>query len=356
MADSSRRNSTPGASSAATGGVTPLVRRFPALASVPRVELGHFPTPVERIVIEPGTEMWVKRDDLAGSELGGNKLRALEFLLGGVRTGDVVLTAGGVGSTHVLATAHHARSLGARVEAVRWRHDMNPAASVVAARSKEICDRVRDSGGAVRGLASALVARLGSRARWVPLGGSSPLGILGHVNAALELAEQVERGELPPPSKVVVPLGTGGTVAGLALGFRVAALPVTLVGARVVPRIAGNRWRVLRLAGATSRLIERLTGERVPRVDPARVRVVHDVYGGAYGRPLANAEEGVALASRLLGARLDGTYSAKAFAAALSLVRQQRQRGELATTLFWLTFDARWMSTGWGPLPTGERG
>ena len=99
-----------------------------------------------------------------------------------------------------------------------------------------------------------------------------------------------------------------------------------------------------------------VTGARVPRVDPGRVRVVHDVYGGAYGRPLAKAEEGVALASRLLGARLDGTYSAKAFAAALSLVRQQRRRGEMAGTLFWLTFDARWMNAGWGPLPTGERG
>jgi D-cysteine desulfhydrase len=356
MADSSRRNSTPADSSAATTGATPLVRRFPALASVPRVELGRFPTPVERIVIEPGIEMWVKRDDLAGSALGGNKLRALEFLLAGVRPGDVVLTAGGAGSTHVLATAHHARALGARVEVVRWRHDMNPAASVVAARSVEICDRVSDSGGAARGLARALAMRLGSGARWVPPGGSSPLGILGHVNAALELAEQVEGGELPPPSTVVVPLGSGGTTAGLALGFAAARLPVTIVGARVVPRIAGNRWRVLRLAGATARLIERLTGARVPRVDPRRVRVVHDVYGGAYGRPLAKAEEGVALASRLLGARLDGTYSAKAFAAALSLVRQERRRGEMAGTLFWLTFDARWMNAGWGPLPTGERG
>ncbi|HJU89865.1 MAG TPA: pyridoxal-phosphate dependent enzyme [Gemmatimonadaceae bacterium] len=323
----------------------PLLRRFPALRSLPRAELGRFPTPVERIVVEPGVELWVKRDDLAGSELGGNKLRTLEFLLGGVRPGDIVLTAGGVGSTHVFATAHHARALGARAEAVRWRHDMNPAAHEVAERAGDLCERVQDSGGPVRGLARALLARARSRAHWVPLGGSSPLGILGHVNAALELVEQVERGELPLPTTVVVPLGTGGTAAGLALGFSLAGLPVTVVGARVVPRIAGNRWRVLRLADATARLLERLTGERVRRVDLSRVHVVHDAYGGAYGRALARAEEGGALAGRTLDVELDDTYSAKAFAAALSIVRQSAARHDRGTTLFWLTFDARWMET-----------
>ena len=109
------------------------------------------------------------------------------------------------------------------------------------------------------------------------------------------------------------------------------------------PRIAVNRARVLRLARSTARLIHRHTGERPPNVSRARVRVVHDVYGGAYGRPLARASEGAALLHRLTGVRLDDTYSAKAFTAALALARREQVGG---STLFWLTFDARWMRDG----------
>jgi 1-aminocyclopropane-1-carboxylate deaminase/D-cysteine desulfhydrase-like pyridoxal-dependent ACC family enzyme len=343
MAESSRRKSTTGAASAPT---IPLVRRYPRLATLPRVSLGEFPTPVESLRLDDETALWIKRDDLAGDTLGGNKLRALEFLLAGVREGDVVLTAGGVGSTHVLATAHHARALGARCIGIRWKHDMNPTALEVSARASELCERVGDSAGPARAIARALVHRVATRAHWVPMGGSSPLGILGHVNAALELAEQIARGELPRPERLVVPLGTGGTAAGLALGFRIAGLDTIVVGARVVPRIAGNRWRVLRLASATARLLERLSGERVPRILGSRLRVVHDAYGGAYGRALTGAATATHIAALDLGVRLDATYSAKAFAVALNTARHER-----GTTLFWLTFDARWMR----PLGGGER-
>lgn len=314
------------------------MRRFPALARISRVSLGRFPTPVERIDVPDAGELHLKRDDLSSATLGGNKLRALEFLLGGIRAGDTVLTAGGLGSTHVLSTLHHARSLGAQAMAVRWWHEMNPVAERVDSRTGELAVRLTDHGGPLRALALAYLGRARGTAWWVPPGGSSPLGILGHVNAGLELAEQISRGELPPPGRVVVPLGTGGTAAGLALAFRLAGLDTEVVGARVVPRIAGNRWRVLRLAGATSRLIERHTGESLPRVTGERLRIVHDVYGGAYGRILPDAEMARAMLERERGVRLDSTYSAKAFLAALA----ERRRAPGAV-LFWLTFDARWM-------------
>ena len=77
-------------------------------------------------------------------------------------------------------------------------------------------------------LAQATPARAPSR--YIPLGGSTALGTLGHVNAALELADQVEAGELPLPGRVVVPLGSGGTAAGLALGFAMAGLDTRCSG------------------------------------------------------------------------------------------------------------------------------
>jgi len=175
-----------------------------------------------------------------------------------------------------------------------------------------------------------------TRARYIPIGGSSPLGILGHVNAALELNEQIRAGILPMPEKIVLSLGSGGTTAGLLLGFAIAGLPIEIVGARVGPRAVVNRRRVLGLAKKTAAFIERLTGEKLPAVIPSNLRIVHDVYGGAYGRPLAEAEQAATILGEAARIRLDDTYSAKAWVAALAESRSAR-----GPVLFWLTFDAR---------------
>ena len=108
------------------------------------------------------------------------------------------------------------------------------------------------------GLLRAHRAR-GRDVRWIPPGGTSPLGMLGHVNAALELAQQVSRGEMPAPARVVLPVGSGGTAAGLALGLAIAGMDTMVVGARVAPRIAAGRARVLALARRARSYFERLT-------------------------------------------------------------------------------------------------
>ncbi|MEO5903935.1 MAG: pyridoxal-phosphate dependent enzyme, partial [Gemmatimonadaceae bacterium] len=110
----------------------PLFDRFPRLASIPRIELCDLPSPVHRLEHHsiPG-ELWIKRDDLNSPTLGGNKARALEFLLGGLEPGDTVIAVGGAGSTHILSTAHYAKSLGAKTIAMRWTHDMNAVAQSV---------------------------------------------------------------------------------------------------------------------------------------------------------------------------------------------------------------------------------
>jgi len=312
----------------------PIFERFPSLALLPRAKLGVFPSPVARVTGLPGDrEIWIKRDDLDAPVYGGNKVRALEFLLGEVRPGDTLLTMGGEGSTHVLATAAMGRRLGARTVAIRWRHDMNPAALRTSGRAARLCSRVRTTRGPLSALLLSLFARRAHGVRWIPAGGANALGMLGHVNAGLELAEQVARGELPVPSRVVVPFGTGGTAAGLALGFAIADLPTRIVAARVVPRAVANRRRLLSLTRACARLIERLHGRPVATVDPSCLQVVNDVYGGAYGRPLPAASAAAAELRSAAGIFLDDTYSAKAFAAALRLP-------STAPVLFWLTFAA----------------
>lgn len=313
----------------------PLYTRFPALRAIPRVSFCVLPSPVERINVGD-TEMWIKSDGRNAAVCGGNKVRSLEFLLAGITSGDTVITVGGEGSTHVLATAVHARQLGASVIAFRWRHEMNHSAYRVADLIAEECASSHMYGGATRAILAAQFARLTRRCRYVPLGGSTPLGVLAHVNAALELAAQIRAGELPMPQRVVLPLGSGGTVAGLSLGFAIAELDIATICVQVTPAIIANTLHVRRLIARTARLIEKQTGERVPRVPPHLLGVVRDAYGGAYGRPFPAATAAARDLAASTGINLDETYSAKAFVVAMSLARNAQ-----GTTLFWNTFDSR---------------
>lgn len=309
----------------------PLLRRFPALATLPRANLGNYPTPVNRLALHDGRTLLIKRDDRSGRLMGGNKVRGLEWLLGGLQAGEHVLTVGPRGSTHALTTAIYARDMDARVTVVRWSQEMNPAARRVDGRLRAAA-RIIDVPWGGAPAAYAIAAALRTRgARWIPAGGATPLAALGHVNAGLELAEQIAAGECELPERLVVPLGTGSTAAGLALGIRLAGLGTHVVAVRVVPRIVGRARRVLRLADRAASLIERVTGERVPRVASANVRVEHAFYGGGYGRPLEAVASENALGAA--GIVLDDTYSRKAFAAAAA------QHDHL--TMFWLTFDGR---------------
>jgi D-cysteine desulfhydrase len=308
----------------------PLLRRFPALAQIPRAPLGTFPTPVTRVEFDAGRTLLIKRDDRTGTAIGGNKVRALEWLLGGVRAGDHVLTVGPRGSTHALATATYAAQLGARTTVVRWPQEMNPAAQRVDVRLRAAA-RVIDCANVVSAYATAWSLRASMRARWIPAGGTTPLGILGYVNAALELLGQRELGKCPPFTEVVVPLGTGGTAAGLALGFALAGARVGVRAVRVAPRIIGSPARVMWLAARTARLIERRAGVRVPRPHREDLFVTGDYYAGGYGRAIRRVEEEAALAPHAL--QLDDTYSRKTFAAAV-----EAPPGD---AVFWLTFDGR---------------
>lgn len=292
---------------------------------------------MEESTLAPG--LWVKRDDLNALPLGGNKVRALEFLLGGLAPGEEVLTVGGIGSTHALATAIYAGRLGARTTVLRWPQVMNARAAEVDAKLRA-CAQVRDAGWIGAAYADALLRRagpwLGGRpVRWIPAGGTTPLGILGHVEGALELAAQVAAGAVPAPARVVLPLGSGGTAAGLLLGLALAGIETEVIGVQVVPRLVASAGRVRRLAQRTLRFIEAASGKAIRDMQFGRFEVERGFYGGAYGREIA-AGTSAALRFREAhgGAMLDPTYSAKACAAALA-------RCAGGPTLFWVTFDSR---------------
>jgi 1-aminocyclopropane-1-carboxylate deaminase/D-cysteine desulfhydrase-like pyridoxal-dependent ACC family enzyme len=304
----------------------PLFDQFPKLAAIRRVALRSAPTPVEQI----GPRLWIKRDDLSAVPIGGNKVRALEFLLGQFPEGSRVVTGGSRGSTHVLSTILHAKRFGIEIDAASWPQEMNGVARAVDARIDREAARRHFRHPVTAAAWLTLQAWRGRNV--IPAGGTSPLGMLGHVNAAFELAEQVRTGVLPKPDRVVVPLGTGGTAVGLAMGFALSLDAHMVVGARVVPWIIARESRLRRLTVAVAEVLHQATGEWPGVRDEADVLVAEGVYGGAYGRPLDGAPNATPN-----GVPLDPTYSAKAFVAANEWARKEN-------TLFWHTFDSRWMT------------
>lgn len=318
-----------------------LGERWPRLReALPHVDLHVRETPLERWELG-GTTLLVKRDDLTTPTLGGNKARALELLLAGAGPDDVLLTVGSTGSTHALAVAHFGARLGARTEVITWPQEEHDVSIATAARLREIA-HVTAARSPATAMLRAAARRVVRRVRWIPAGGSSPLGALGHAAAALELANQLARDAAPVPDTLVVPLGSGGTAAGLLVGLALAGLPTRVLGVRVVPRIVANRWRVLALARRTATLFGARAGVSPPRVDGTRLAVEDAQYGGAYARETRASRSSAALVLAREGPALEGTYSAKALAAALVHARAAPDEH----VLYWLTFDGRWLDTG----------
>jgi len=273
--------------------------------------------------------LWVKREDCSSRRYGGNKVRCLEFLLAGAAADVVFVTVGGTGSTHCLATAAHARALGRRAVLAQFPQPETDAACAVAraCAAQATVVRARSRIGLPLAVvrAWALASRRG-QPRWIPGGGATPRGLIGHVLAALELATQLPG----PPDAIVTPLGTGGTAAGLLLGIGALGWPTRVVGVGVAPTIVANRWRTARLARRARRLLAR-QGIPVP-LPSSPVPVVLDGLGPGYGHP-SEAGEAARRAAAAHGLILDPTYGAKAFAAVRSAVALRFRR-----VVFWDTF------------------
>lgn len=327
----------------------PLFRAWPGLRDrLPRASLGDWPTPLQslqRFAADTRTpNLWVKREDLSRSAGGGNKVRGLEFLLGAAHAArvDEILTIGAAGSFHVRATAVGAASLGMRVTALVVHQpnaayvSRNLAAAIDAgAHVTPVRLPALPFAFALRWLAAR---RGGRRACVIPPGGTSPLACIGHVNAFLELKEQIDRGEMPRPETIFVPLGSLGTAAGLAAGMALSGLPCRIVGVNVFSRWYCTRGRWRRLAEQTLRLLRSLD-DSVPqaRIDASCLTVEHGELGPGYAH---FTEAGVAAAHRLFEAEripVDGTYTAKMYAAVLKFLTQSPQPQR--NVLVWHTYS-----------------
>jgi D-cysteine desulfhydrase len=323
-----------------------LFRAFPRLRdALPRWPLLAGPTPVEPLALPgfaPGT-LYVKRDERSAPDYGGNKPRKLEFLLAGARARGSrrLVTTGGLGTNHGLATTIHGARAGLSTTLVLIDQPLTTDV-----REKLLLDAAYGAelvyGRSVAGVALAtagVLARaqlLGERPTWIPPGGSSPLGNAGFVSAAFELAEQIRAGAMPEPSDIYVPLGSSGTQVGLQLGMRLAGLRTRIVGVLVTDILPPTPRRMLRAAHATLALLRRADAS-VPdiRLTLDDFYVVRDQVGKGYGVPTAVGRAALEAATDA-GLSLDPTYTAKCLASLIE--RAAEPTG--GPLLFWNTYNA----------------
>lgn len=295
------------------------------------IQLGTYPTPLERL---DTCGVWIKRDDLVAELYGGNKVRKLEYILEAARASGKtsLLTLGAAGSHQVVATTLFGKREGFTVDAVLVPQPSSTHAqqNLRAALAQGLHATVATSWP----VAPAMIAtRLGRDVYFIPLGGSNALGSLGFVDAAKEIAGQVAAGVMPEPDVVVVAMGSGGTAAGLAVGFEAVGMRTKVVGVAVSPPVA--------VIGAMTRRLAKKTAERVGLPRARAVRAVERIevdtrwLGRGYGYSTREGEAATREAARA-GIVLDVTYTAKAFACALEMTRPQRAR----VILYWHTLSA----------------
>ncbi len=304
----------------------------PALLSqFPRVRLIEGATPIQRLARleqvlpaqQKGVSIWAKRDDLMELGGGGNKLRKLEFLLGQATAEgcDTVVVTGGVQSNFARLAAAACARTGLACEVVLSQ--MVPRHSeIYRANGNVVLDRLfgarvhileagDDAGGFVARRASEIAAS-GRKAFVATLGGSTPVGAMGYIDCAFEIAAQSAEMGIAF-DQIVIPNGSGGMHAGLVAGAVVAGRDPSRIRAHTV--LSAADACVIATADKVNAVLELLS--KKDRIKPEDLQISGMQLGGGYGIPTAAMVEAVRIVGRSEGLLLDPVYGGKAFAGLL---------------------------------------
>ncbi len=287
------------------------------LSTLPRIGFGLFPTPLHKLQNIShllGTNVWIKRDDLIGMGLGGNKVRKLEFLLADakVRGAEVVFTTGGAQSNHAMLTAACANRLGLRPILILKKR------GVTACKGNQLLEKLMgtevhfmdtDSYDDIYEEMDRMGRAIGKTYYKIPCGGSNALGSLGYVDCVREIAAQGQ-----PFTHLICAEGSGGTHAGIALGARIFMPDTTVVGMKVdtdpfeeiTPAIMREAAKLLELD-----------------IEIENDGVLHrDVCGPGYAVASKEGNEAIALMAKHEGLFLDPVYTGKAFGGLIAMARE----------------------------------
>ncbi len=284
---------------------------------LPRLSLGLFPTPIQRLEKLSrllGIELWIKRDDLTGLGLGGNKVRKLEFLLAEAKMqgAELVFTTGGAQSNHAMLTAAAANRLGIKAILILKKR------GVTACVGNRLLERLMgtevrfvdtDDYADIYDEMDRVGQSLGLPYYKIPCGGSNALGSIGYVECARELSGQRVRFD-----HIVCAEGSGGTMAGLALGAKL-YLPGTRVYGMMVDNDPFDEITPRLMRGAAALL------EAEVAIGPEDYSL-RDVCGPGYAVPSAEGNAAVRLMAEQEGIFLDPVYTGKAFAGLVAMAEE----------------------------------
>ncbi len=284
----------------------------------PRIDLALRPTPLqplERATRRWGRDhrLWIKRDDLTGCALSGNKVRKLEFICAhALEAGfDTLITCGGLQSNHCRATALAGAQLGLQVQLVlrgeagaggNYLLDQLAGARIACYPPQRYIPELDDLLEHWR----AHYAAQGGQALVIPTGGSDGLGAWGYIAASEELLSDFEQAGIER-AHLVSASGSGGTQAGLSLGAALHGLPATVWGVNVCDDEA---YFLAKIAADAADWHQRYPW--VPRVD-IQPRVIDGYVGEGYGIAGPEVFALIAELAALEGIVLDPVYSGKAF-------------------------------------------
>jgi D-cysteine desulfhydrase len=308
------------------------LERFPRipLADPAATPLEHLP----RLSAQLRREVFVKRDDYLGPGLGGNKTRKLEYLLAEAKQRGLrkVVTFGGLQSNHVRITAAAARKAGLEPHLLYFgkrpermtgnlllNELLNAHMHFVSLGGEDSHMTLESSNRLVRLLAWMLVGRH----YFIPVGGYSWRGGLGYVRAAVEIEAQTRSLGIEN-AYLVLPAGTGGTLAGLLAGLTLMGSSLCLLGIDV-----GKLWKgfPVSLARLTGEICDRLGEKRL--FEPGQIPLLEEIYTlPQYGVPSPRCEDAIRRLARTEGILLDPVYTGKAFDGLLDLVA----KGQLGST------------------------
>ncbi len=322
-----------------------LQEKIPHISLINKTDVHQLKSLSEKL----NTDIWIKRDDQSTDIYGGNKPRKLEFILADVleKRKANVLTMGGTGSNHCLATSIFAKQLG--IHPVLLLFDQ-PLTADVQKKLLIYCSlgaEMLGPYGEIWALFHYLTfKRFRKSTYFLPVGGSSPRGVLGFVNAAFELEAQIENDEMAKPDYLFVTCGTLGTMAGLLLGCKLANLDINIIGVRVVQKFIAfyNQTfsfenAILKLARKTLKFMRKQDAS-IPRIKfEEKPTILHDFYGTGYGKTTPEADDAIELVNKYENITLDTTYTGKTFAGLLNFIKKRELTEE--SILFWNTYNSR---------------
>jgi len=301
---------------------------------IPRVHLGHTPTPLEllkNVSAEFGVRIWIKRDDCTGLAFGGNKTRQLDLYIGQALSqgADTLLTTGAVQSNHVRTTVAAARKLGLDVE-VQLEHRVERAQPEYHNSGNPFLVRLmgarinyypvgEDEDGADRALElrAAELAAEGRKPFVIPLSNAhTPYGAFGYVEGAEELLAQL-RARRIEPVRFIVPSGSASTHSGFLLGLRGSGCEVPVHGI-CVRRNADLQVR--RVRSKLNAVIDALGCDI--RIADGDIICDDSQLAPGYGLPNEDTVAAIRYLARSEGILTDPTYSGKTFAALLDMLRR----------------------------------